>query len=46
MLLNNENLEADFRVLVASLFNSECATDVELVNGLFQNWRTLVSMSL
>ena len=35
MLLNNENLEADFRVLVASLVNSECATDVELVNGLF-----------
>ncbi|CAH3179621.1 unnamed protein product, partial [Porites lobata] len=34
-VLNNENLEADFRVLVASLFNSECATDVELVNGLF-----------
>ena len=34
-VLNNENLEADFRVLVASLVNSECATDVELVNGLF-----------
>ena len=34
-VLNNENLEADLRVFVASLVNSECATDVELVNGLF-----------
>ena len=34
-VLNNENLEADFRLLVASLVNSECATDVELLNGLF-----------
>ena len=34
-MLNNENLEVDFCVLVASLVNSECATDVELVNGLF-----------
>ena len=31
----NENLEMDFRVLVASLANSENATVVELVNGLF-----------
>ena len=37
MLLNNENLEADYRVLVASLVNSECATGEELVNGLFQS---------
>ena len=34
-VLNNENLEMDFRVLVASLANSENATVVELVNGLF-----------
>ena len=34
-VLNNENLEVDFRVLIALLVNSEYATDVELVNGLF-----------
>ena len=35
-VLNNENLEMDFRLLVASLANSaENATVVELVNGLF-----------
>ena len=36
----NENLEVDFRLLVASLVNFEIDSDMEVVDGLFQ---TLVS---
>ena len=35
-VLNNENLEVDFRLLVASLVNFENDSDMEIVNGLFQ----------
>ena len=40
VVLNNENLEVDFRLLVASLVNFEIDSDMEVVDGLFQ---TLVS---
>jgi len=40
VVLNNENLEVDFRLLVASLVNFEIDSDMEAVDGLFQ---TLVS---
>ena len=36
-VLNNEALELDFRILVASIVEAEVASDVQLVNGLYQH---------
>jgi len=35
-VLNNENLELDFRLLVASLVTFKSDSDLEIVDGLFQ----------
>ena len=35
-VLNNENLEVDFWLLVASLVKFESDSDMEIVDGLFQ----------
>lgn len=35
-VLNNENLELDFRLLVASLVTFKNDSDIEIVDGLFQ----------
>jgi hypothetical protein len=35
-VLNNENLELDFRLLVASLLTFKNDSDIEIVDGLFQ----------
>jgi len=35
-VLNNETLEMDFCIIVASIVQAEVATDVQIVNGLFQ----------
>ena len=35
-VLNNENLEVDFRLLITSLVNLESDSDVEVVDGLFK----------
>ena len=36
-VLNNEALELDFRIIVASIVEAEVASDVQLVNGLYQH---------
>ena len=35
-VLNNETLEMDFRIIVASIVEVEVASDVQIDNGLFQ----------
>ena len=35
-MLNNETLEMDFHIIVASIVEAEVASDVQIVNGLFQ----------
>lgn len=35
-VLNNETLEMDFCIIVASIVEAEVATNVQIVNGLFQ----------
>ena len=35
-VLNNEALELDFRMLVASIVEAEVASDSQIVNGLYQ----------